>query len=99
MRMTVLVALLFVAGCASDPGGELTGRYAKNGAHPVVERLGTVTTTSAPGELQCGSRQLMWCTGDRSGETCRCVYKHVAEERVRAIADRLKTDRFRTPRR
>ena len=30
MRMTVLVALLFVAGCASDPGGELTGRYGKN---------------------------------------------------------------------
>jgi hypothetical protein len=93
----LVLLVLTIAGCATDPAGELSGRHAKNGSPVPVERLGSVTSSALPTELQCGSKQVMWCAGGRVRSACQCVQIREAQDRVRRFAAQRNTSLFRNP--
>ena len=95
MRVAVILVMLVMSACASDPGRELQGRHLKNGAPERYERLGTITSTALPDETACGEKQIKWC-GAKS-ESCQCVYAHEARDRLRRMTDQLNTARFPNP--
>lgn len=97
MKPVLWIAVMLLTGCVNSSGGDLSGRHEKNGEAVRVERLGAVTTSSLPGELRCGSKQVMWCAGGRSQESCKCLYVTEAENKVRRMADQLKSMRFPNP--
>jgi hypothetical protein len=92
MRVILVIALLAIAGCASNQG--LSGKHSKNSSVMRYERFGTATSYGLPGETKCGSKQVQWCTSGSHGETCKCVYAHEASDRVRRMADQLKRAQF-----
>lgn len=90
MRVIIFIALLAVAGCASEQ--RLAGKHAKHGSSGSVmryERLGTATGTGLPADMMCGKRQVQWCTSGTHGRSCRCLHTHEAGDRVRRMADQL----------
>lgn len=91
------MVVMAIAGCATGSSGELSGRHGKNGGQASVERLGSITSAALPGELRCGSKQVMWCADGRSREACQCLYVREAQDRVRRMADQMNTSVFRKP--
>lgn len=97
MRSTLMLVVVMMTACATDPAGELSGRHSKNGAQVPVERLGSVTSSALPAELRCGSKQVMWCAGGRVRNACQCVQIREAQDRVRRFAAQRDTSLFRNP--
>lgn len=92
MRLTAVIIFLAMAGCATGPDSDLSGRYIKNGGPVRYERLGSVTDTNLGDQTRCLSKQVMWCAGGE--ESCKCMYVHQAEDRLRRLTSRPDTRRF-----
>ena len=86
--LLAMTATIAIAGCATSPGSA-PGANALNPDEPVrVERLGSITTAELPQEKRCNSKQVKWCSDGDKG--CRCVYKHVARDRLRRMEDQMR---------
>ena len=89
MRIFTVVLLLVLAGCSSQSG--LSGKQTKNGQVMQYERLGTLTSYDMPTAMKCGSRQVQFCAPDSQGGNCTCVHRDTARDKIRRLADQLRT--------
>lgn len=87
MRLTMLMALLAMAGCGTNSG--FAGKQMKNGGPVRIERLGTMTTSDFVDERSCNSKQILWCTTRSGAQSCQCVYTKQAEDRVRRMTGQM----------
>ena len=85
MRVFLVIIILLVTGCATDSGGEISGKQLKNGGPVRYERLGTVTRIDTPTELQCGEKRVKWCGVRGKEQSCQCLHIHRAQDQVRRM--------------
>ncbi len=85
MRILSVIIVLFVSGCATDSGGEISGKQLKNGGPVRYERLGTVTSVDMLAELHCGDKRVQWCAVRGRQQACRCMNIHQAQDQVRRM--------------
>lgn len=85
MRILSVIIALLVSGCATDSGGEISGKQLKSGGPGRYERLGSVTSADTLAEWQCGDKRVQWCGVRGREQNCRCMNIHRAQDQVRRI--------------
>ena len=90
MRMIVCAAGLLLASCAHDPGEPFAGRHAKNGGPERHAMPDEIFGHESAGTLQCGRKQVRWCSIRGARQNCRCVWAHEAARRLRQSANRVR---------
>jgi len=85
MKLLFVLTGLLISGCATDVGRTMYGGQMKNGSPIRFERLGSMTSEDISTGRQCGLDRVSLCTTTSSHESCRCIFAHDAERRIRQV--------------
>jgi len=85
MRILGVVMCLLVSACASNAPGYVSGSQMKSGWSADDKILYAGETDLQPRTVQCTGIRVLYCSGNRSDQYCRCVFASDIDDRMKQM--------------